>query len=177
MDTDLRDELISTALDGERVDVEALRRELATDEARRSLAAFVLLRAATAADDIAPSNGETDRVMVQAPRRNWLLAGTRVPAALAASIAVVAVAASFLLGTGFRGPSVALTVAAPPTALATAPTPVIVPTPTPATSGDRPSEGFREAGSPRLHRVAEEPPKPTRVLRFVAGVDWISTTE
>ena len=182
MNTESFDDIISAALDGERVDVEALRRALATDEGRQSLAAFVLLRAATAADDIRPAHPEfvgaelapplsDDGVAPPVPRtrRNWLLAGARVPAALAASIAIVAVAASFLLGTTLRAP---LTLVAPPIAPATTPAQVIVPAPTPAISGDRPSEGFREAGGPRLGRVAEEPPKPTRVLRFEWGVDW-----
>jgi negative regulator of sigma E activity len=175
MDIELRDELISAALDGERVDVEALRGALATDEGRKSLAAFVLLRAATAADDIAPRVRYEDPVTVLKPRRAWLTAGTRVPAALAASIAIVAVVTSFLLGTTLRAPNTTLIVTVPP--IGTAPmAPLTVAVPVPA--GERHVEqGFSPATTFRPRLAADQPPKPTRVLRFVPGVDWRSAFE
>jgi hypothetical protein len=196
------DDIISAALDGERVDVAALRRALAAPEGRDTLAAFVLLRAVTAADDVRPAHpefvgaelappfsddGVVPRVL-QTRRRTWLLAGPRVPASLAASLALIAMTASFWFGTatGFpgRGRSTSPSLAgpelqlgaqpAPAPAMGTAPAPAQQPVPV---STVPPSPGHAEqntapAARPRLRRVAEEPPKPTRVLRFEWGVDW-----
>ena len=88
---------ISAALDGERVDLSVLRRALAQENGRTVLASFVLLRAATAADPI-----EADE-RVAARTRATLLRRTRgwfAPRhlAVAASVAAMAVAASFWLG-------------------------------------------------------------------------------
>ncbi len=177
MDTENRDELISTALDGEPVDVEALRAALATAEGRASLAAFVLLRAATAADQVAPGR-RFDEAVLPRPRRRpaWLPAPPRVPFAWAASIAIVATAASFWFGTSLRAPATAVLLTAPPIAV----TPVAsIPAPgleNPTAGGRRPTE--TSPTSPRrVVRVVDQPPTPTRVLRFVPGVDWISAPE
>ena len=179
MDNDLRDDLISAALDGERVEVEALRAALGTAEGRDSLAAFVLLRAATATDDVAPERWpEHVPVIARARRSRWLLAAPRVPVAWAASLAVLAIAASFWFGTTLRAPTATLVLVAPPTApVATLATP-IVDAATAAFAGSQPSDqGPRVAAASRLHRPVGDPPKPTRVLRFVPGVDWTSAPE
>jgi hypothetical protein len=203
MNTESFDDIISAALDGERVDVEALRRALATDEGRETLAAFVLLRAATAADDIRPAHPLAVGAELALPcsddglappvlrtrRRTWLLAGPRVPASLAASLALIAMTASFWFGTvtGFPGrvrstspPSLvgpelqlgAQPAPAPATGRAPAPAQQPVPVSTVPPSPGHAEQDFTPAARPRLGRVAEEPPKPTRVLRFEWGVDW-----
>jgi len=177
MDNELRDDVISAALDGERVDVEALRRALATAEGRESLAAFVLLRAAAADDDVVPSKRWEDLAVVAKPRpRPWLLVGPRVSAAWAASIAILAIAASFWFGTTLRAPTSTLTLIAPPAAPMTTLAPPIIAVPTNAVSEDRlPGPRSHAADISRLRHA--EPPRPTRVLQFVPGVDWISAPE
>jgi hypothetical protein len=168
------DDVISAALDGERVDAGALRRALAAPEGRDTLAAFLLLRAAAASDDVEPSEQVCHAVedVVRSGRRTWFLAGPRVPATLAASLAVAAIAASFWLGTTVRAPNTTLVMAAPPAAAHEAP-----PAPAVAVVGPNLQVGAGPATGVRVHTVAEEPPKPTRVLRFVPGVDWISATQ
>ncbi len=167
-----RDEVISAALDGERVDLETLGAALGTDEGRRSLAAFVLLRAATVADDIVPREHDGAATAIAIRRFGPPSAGTAVRAALAASIVVAAVVASFLLGTGFRAANVALTLTAPPaTVMVTSPGPVILTAP-PLETRDARGASVRAIG-----RIAAHPPTPTRVLRFVPGVDWTSAAE
>ena len=177
MDNELRDDVISAALDGERVDVAALRRALATAEGRESLAAFVLLRAAAADDDVVPSKRWEDLAVVARPRpRPWLLAGPRVSAAWAASIATLAIAASFWFGTTLRAPTSTLTLMAPPAPHATILAPPIIDSPTSGIPQDRPSgPRLRAADLSPLRRA--EPPRPTRVLHFVPGVDWTSAPE
>jgi hypothetical protein len=173
MDNELRDDLISAALDGEPVDVEALRRVLRNEDGRETLAAFVILRAATAADGIQP----TKRVAkfaegVAGPRRLW--SSSRLRLACAASVALLALAGAFLLGTTLRGPEIALRVVAPPTAPAMVSTPPTVDVR--RSSGPDDHRTPTRAQAPGLPRVwaLPEPPKPTRRLSFVPGVDWTS---
>jgi hypothetical protein len=173
------DDVISAALDGERVDVGALRRALAAPEGRDTLAAFVLLRAATADDDIKPVRRCEDFAVIARRRRPaWLLAGPRVPAAWAASIAIVAVGLAFWFGTTLRAPNTTLAITVPPTVLATpAQAPVVVPAPAPVATEHRRTDRFGVVDGRAGGRVPDQPPTPTRVLRFVPGVDWISAPE
>ena len=178
MDNELRDDVISAAFDGERVDLDALRGALGTEEGRASLAAFVLLRAATAADDIAPRRQAEDlSAFSRRARPAWLFAGPRVPAAWAASIAILAIAASFWFGTTLRAPITALTLTVPPAALAPTFAPLIVAEPAGAIPGHRLPGGSLHAADLSRPTGTPEPPRPTRVLRFVPGVDWTSTPE
>ena len=170
MDSESRDELISAALDGERVDVDALRAALATNEGRQSLAAYVLLRAAAAADDAAPRKRFDAHVAVVRPGRRWLSASGPLPAAVAASIAILAIVASFLVGTTLRTPNIVLSLLAPPPTASGVTPRVVFTAPAPETPVMRPAS----APSPRR---ADQPPTPTRVLRFVPGVDWTSAAE
>jgi len=168
------DDVISAALDGEPVDVGALRRALATPEGRDTLAAFLLLRAAAASDDVEPSEQVCQAVeqSVRSGRRTWFLAGPRVPATLAASLAVAAIAASFWLGTTVRAPNTTLVMAAPPAAAHEAP-----PAPAAAIVGPNLQVGAGPATGAHVRQIAEEPPKPMRILRFEWGVDWRAGSE
>ena len=192
------EEIISAALDGERVDVEELTRALQTAEGREALAAFTLLRAMTAADDAAPGEatwlpaaaeaGPSARTAAGWSRtaRWWSLADRRVPTTLAASIAIVAVAISFWLGAtwpgGGRQPGHEVTQARTAT-----PGPMPgdgghQPTVPPATRLTQvsapqpcgPSQNAPMSASTQRARADEMavPPTPTRFLRFVPGVDW-----
>jgi hypothetical protein len=199
-----QEEAISAALDGEAVDLQELRSALATDSGREALAAFVLLRAATAADDAEPSR--TVSALAENAARlgpaekcepgglsawRWLLGGHRVPATLAATIATLAVALSFWLGTGWRaqpahvGPraiqatgSTTSTsagsgrVAAPVSSRpASTPVPAQQPcTPGPAGPGAIAAPAGRAVAG--QIRNGERLPIPTRFLQFVPGVDW-----
>ncbi len=146
------EELISAALDGERVDVDALEAALAGPGGRAALASFVLLRAAVASDEDrpAPAFYESMAPVLRTGPRAWLLAGPRIPATIAASLLAVLMAASFLLGAkarpAERGVLDLVRVA-----------------------GDPAAETARSAtaGEP----VESEPPKPARVVRFERG-DW-----
>lgn len=176
MDSQFRDDLISTALDGERVDVDGLRQALATDEGRKSLAAFVLLRAAVADDDVIPRELEAAPVaMVKAVRAR--LTGGRVRTAVAASIAILAVGLSFWLGTTLRAPVISLALSEPRAVETPPPVRVVAPAPVAEVGEHRPSERSRVSGAAARLWTAEQPPKPTRMLRFVPGVDWTSTPE
>ncbi len=99
MTNDTRDELISAALDGEVVDIAALRDALATPDGQRALAAFVLLRAEVAAD----GSSAADRLPVPLPRTAIPFVGRPwrrlIPTAAAASLGALALAGSFWLGT------------------------------------------------------------------------------
>lgn len=150
MDTDMNEELLSAALDGEAVDVAALQEMLRRPEARETLAAFVLLRAAACADgfsesasSLTPSAGRSATPSQRGRRR--------VPLTLAASIAALAVAGSFWLGASWRH--------APPAVVRPA-----------LTQGTGSSEAGGSAGRERAG--LEEPPVPTRRDKFVPGVDW-----
>jgi hypothetical protein len=154
-----RDELISAALDGECVDLGALRDALSTPDGRASAAAFLLIRATVAADTIASPrpgfavvNADPER------RRGWfLLSLPRVPAGIAASVAMLAAASAFWIGSA-RPIGRHAAPGAPATAAATAPAPLSVP----AQPGAAPAKSEDDA----------VPPTPSRVLRFTPGVDW-----
>lgn len=174
MDNELRDDLISAALDGERVDVGALRGVLQTEDGRESLAAFVLLRAATAADQIPPTKRVDEFAEgVAGPRRRW--SSSRLRLACTASIALLALVGAFWFGTTLRGPEITLRVVAPRTAPAVVSTPPIVDVRASTDAGGQP--GPMAARAPNRPRVWTLPqlPKPTRRLSFVPGVDWTST--
>jgi hypothetical protein len=161
------EQTVSTALDGEPVDIEVLRRALGTSEGRDALVAFVLLRAAAAADAGAPLAQVPADVLgkIAGSRGNRfrVLLGSRVPAALAASIALLAVAGSFWLGAAWRPSNVEVQLA-PPAA------PAIHTTGVPSVT---PSEGPAAPPAPPCsHDSDVQPPKPTRVLQYVRGVDW-----
>jgi hypothetical protein len=164
MTDDYREELISTAFDGESVDVEALRDALSTTDGRDALASLLLLRAAMAADTTQPPTQMAGAATATRVReRVWSFGvGSRIPLGVAASIAALLVAGSFWLGTSWpaRGiGSVATqparqtlgTVAAPPTSVQ----------------------------PPASHQLVSDdgvPPTPTRVLRYTPGVDWHQTS-
>ena len=125
MNEPFRDELISAALDGERVDVVALRAALETPDGQRSLAAFVLLRAATADDGDGGAGDLAVPVLgaqTSLARRGW----RPLPVAVAASLGAVALAGSFWLGTTWPADerASAPTAAAAPTPNAEEPPPV-----------------------------------------------------
>ena len=159
MTSDERDELISVALDGECVDLDALQDALSTPDGRASAAAFLLLRAAVAADSIAsPRPGFAIVNADRERRRGWLLLSLpRVPAGIAASVAMLAAAGAFWIGSArpigrYAAPG------APTAAAATAPAPL----PVPAQPGAALAKSEDDA----------VPPTPSRVLRFTPGVDW-----
>jgi negative regulator of sigma E activity len=174
MDHTIPDEVISAALDGEPVDRSALERALAAPAGRDALAAFVLMRAALASDDLVPSAGfyASMETALAARRRPWLFSGVSVPGSLAASLAVLAIAASFWLGTAWRpsplpangGRSMANVSTDAPIAPK-----VQVPAPAPGARDARTPSAARPVASPA---PCGQPPTPTRVLRFVPGVDW-----
>jgi hypothetical protein len=149
-----RDQLISAALDGERVNLEDLRAALASPAGGATAAEFILLRAAVSIDRD-DGSGVTAAVAEDRrhPRHPWrLLSWPRVPAAIAASLLLAAAAAAFWAGTSWPqaipGPAVAVTTPAPQAARLTEP-------------AIRPQAGD-----------AVVPPTPSRVLRFTPGVDW-----
>jgi hypothetical protein len=152
MNVDPSNELISAALDGEVVDLDALQAALALPESRATLAAFVLMRAAAAADRATPGIAFDARWLENAGRPYaWRLLGKRVPMAVAASISAVAVAGSFWLGTVWRAPT---------------PTPA-VPAAQLAPVSPAPPAGPTQAGN----QVREQPPTPTRRVHFAPG-EW-----
>jgi len=124
MKDDDRDELISAALDGEAVDVAALGTALDTPDGQRTLAAFVLLRAAVAADR---PPLEDVRAAVTPARSGVGVRRRSLRLGLAASAAACALAGSFWLGTT-RAPAARETT---PTAVAAAPPNAEEPPPTP----------------------------------------------
>jgi hypothetical protein len=99
-----RDELISAALDGEAVDVTALRDALSAAEGREALAAFLLLKATVVADPAGVRPGLDALAPPARPApRLWLVAGRRrVPIGVAASIAAALVIGAFWVGTAWR---------------------------------------------------------------------------
>lgn len=195
-----QEEIISAALDGEQVNVQELARALQTAEGRETLAAFTMLRAMTAADNDTPAVATWSPVTMavrlqKQSQAGWLrsarwlpLAGYRVPAALAATIAVAAVALSFWLGTEWPGGRQS-------TGTATARSGSVRPAPGSTDSQRKVSAAAPEQGStagtprpctpspdaltvtqPRLAPTAAAViPKPTRFLKFVTGVDWETT--
>ena len=145
MNTEQHDELISAVLDGERVDADALRLVLADPEAQRTLAAFLLLRAAAAGED--DTRLDQSAVSVTPRRWRWFEWDARVPATLAASLCLIAVALTLLLGPARRD------AATPSSQIASAP-----------------------AQAPNLGPRTGEPPRPTRTLHFTPGVNWTSAS-
>jgi hypothetical protein len=156
--------LISAALDGERVDVETLRQVLETGEGQRLLASFLLIRAEIAADGITPSRAlcleeieagsVTQAVEIQRKARKhiWRVAGMRIPISVTACLVLAALTASFWLGSAWRArfqPGIG------------------VERSTPAISA---TVGYDQKRNPAARTV--EPPKPTRVLRYVPGSEW-----
>jgi hypothetical protein len=159
MSDEFNHELISAALDGEHVDVQALKGALSTADGRDALASFLLLRAAMAADTMQPPSKAVPAVIRErgGGRRSSFGFGVRIPFGVAASIVVFAAAASFWLGTvrhagdfnsgSGRTSTQTSAVAAQP-------------------SSDPPSSFHQQETAPGV------PPTPTRVLRFTPGVDW-----
>jgi hypothetical protein len=160
MRDDDRSELISAALDAEPVDVEVLRRALATPEGRDALASFLMLRASVAADAVEPRTAAAAvMAAARANRRSWpLVLGWRVPLGAAASLAILLTAGAFWAGTAWRAgsPADGPGQAASQTAAARATSPA---------SARRPA--MRVEGT-----EDDIPPIPSRVLRFTPGVDW-----
>jgi len=159
------EELISAAMDGETVDVAALRAALSTADGQRALASFVLLRAATVAGN---ETSEMGVAHVMEKRTPWLLRGPRVPTALAASLALVAVAASVWLGSQIapfgHGPAMTPVVReTPPPVMQPAPT---VPVPSAVVVVPAAMQ------SPAARPCVPDLPKITKVVKFVPGVDW-----
>ena len=164
-------EVISAALDGERVDVEILRRALADEEGRETLASFLLLRAEVASADVGSIRplhqvnletshlGQIKDVAPPAPAKAprslhgyWLQTGSRIRFAVAASLAILAIASSFWLGYAWKSSGAAgfegqIGNAARPEVVA--------------------DSGAQHA------KTAPAPPEPTRVLKFEVGTDWV----
>lgn len=160
MTNESHEELISAALDGERVDVQALKEALSTADGRDALASFLLLRAAVAADTTQPrtrgARALTDRL---ARGRLWGFGvGPRIPLGIAASIAALFAAGSFWIGTARQAGGIISGAGQPAAQASSAPAvpPTSIQSPT-----SHPQEG--DAGVP---------PTPTRVMRFTPGVDW-----
>jgi hypothetical protein len=146
MHSTLTDELVSAALDGELVDVEALREVLERADARETLAAFVLLRAAAAADrDVLPAGERGVRAPSGSQRR------PRIPIGIAASLAAMAVAGSFWLGTMWRPNG--SDVAGPPAQQG-------------GVAQSRPAGAAEEKDGPG------QPPTPSRRVQFELGTEW-----
>jgi len=154
------EELISAALDGERVDVHALKGALSTANGRDALASFLLFRAAMAADTTQPrTHGAPALIDRSARGRLWPFGfGPRIPLGIAVSIAALFAAGSFWLGTARQAGDVRVGGNQP--AAQTWGAPAVSPAST-QSPASHPQEG--DAGVP---------PIPTRVLRFTPGVDW-----
>ncbi len=105
--------------------------------------------AGPSADGAEPAADLWDRGQSSGWRR-WIQAGLPVPAGLAASIAAVAVAGSFLLGFAWRSQ----------------------PAPQPTRSAPIASQGSATGGRPAAGAPTAEPPIPTRRLEYVRDVDW-----
>lgn len=160
MTDESQEELISAALDGERVDVQALKDALSTADGREALASYLLLRAAMAADLVEPPVLAARPIARQRVRsRRWPFGlGLRVPLGVAASIAVLAAAGSFWVGTVNQTKNAHFGANQAAVQVPGAPAP-------PLTSAHT---------SPRASSEADDgvPPTPSRVLRFTPGVDW-----
>ena len=189
--------VISAALDGERVDLGALRGALGSEDGRKMLASFVLLRAEVAADGIVPSPfpnagniGATRnraaefwrrpspaRALIELSWNRRLFADRRTRTGVAAALSALAMAGAFWLGTVWRLPandgSAGRTVRSD-----------VPPAFTESTnfrSGDRTSSSKAPSGQaqpfdgstgPPLRILPAEPPESTRVLRYLPGTDW-----
>lgn len=160
MTNEYREELISAALDGERVDVEALRGALSTSDGRSALASFLLLRAAMAADTSEPRTFVAPSAVTENARMAYWRStlAFRLPVGLAASVAALFAAGAFCLGIGWQARE-----AGSISHSSTIQTPMnqVVPATSPA--------------PPKSHPPVPDdgmPPTPKRVLRFTPGVDW-----
>jgi hypothetical protein len=154
-----RDELISAALDGERVDPQLLGAALASPSGAATTAEFVLLRAAVNADrDVAPRVAGLVVEKRRDLRHGWrLMPALRVPAGIAASLILAAAAVAFWAGTSWRQPV--------PEQGGIGAEVSVAPAPVRATQ-----DGGRAL--PSRAGDATAPPTPARVLRFTPGVDW-----
>ena len=156
-----RDEIISAALDGERVNLEILRAALASAAGKETAAEFILLRAAVSADrDEEPSHAETRLTRHEPSASGWRrIVSLRLPAAAAASLILVA-AAAFWAGQAWRQPAL-------DAARSGRAAPATLQQPDVASS-------TRPPGDPQALDTAPPPgpPEPVRVLRFTPGVDW-----
>lgn len=166
MDTERIEELVSAALDGEPVDVDALRQALATLEGRDALAAFVVLRAATASDAVESLAQASAHAMAAisrsqpGPRR---LPSSRVRLAVAASLAVLAIPGAFWFGSTWQAQQVVVHLTPPQAPVVRTD---VAPVVAPAVTVLSPSAG------PCPQPAQPQPPTPTRVVRYVRGVDW-----
>lgn len=166
--------IISSALDGERTDIGTLRAALATEEGKEILASFVLLRAQVAADDLRPSK-VLHAAEARDPQALSNTLGTQplrrlnrwFPVPVGALFATVLLACGFWLGHAWRAGQYSTNPAQNPTVAgqrAESQGPIAI-TETARTS----------YGSDKQRKQSQsEPPKPTRVLRFVPGTDWHS---
>jgi hypothetical protein len=154
-----RDELISAALDGERVDVMALQDALTTADGRASAAAFLLLRATVAADTSeSPRSALAGVTEGRRRARFWpVLSMPRVPVGLAASIVLLAAAGAFWTGAAWREAGADTTAGPEITASRPAPS-------APAAAQATPGQSISDR--------SDAPPAPSRVLRLTPGVDW-----
>ncbi len=167
MNTERIEETVSAALDGEPVDLEELRQALRTAQGRDALAAFVILRSAAASDRMAPSaqHGPASLAQLSRARQRRLTPfGARAGLALAASLILCALVGAFWIGS--RWQTTAVTVRLTPPKMME---PVVVRAPAPVVD-ERPVVAPCPA-PPQL-----QPPSPTRVVRYVRGVDWSEGT-
>jgi hypothetical protein len=189
--------VISAALDGERVDLGTLRGALAGEDDRKMLASFVLLRAEIAADDICPSrslhiadietasSGATWAARRRLPagaqaEPSWhhrLVADQRARISVVAALASLAMACAFWFGTVWQSTA--------PQGAASRMVGSHVP-PADAGSADLLPGGradtdratsvedqrFDGSSGPSQRTLPAEPPKATRVLRYLPGTDW-----
>jgi hypothetical protein len=173
METEL---VISSALDGERTDIETLRSALATEEGREMLASFVLLRAQVAADGL-QSNNVLHGAECRAPQpllsassyQPWWHLNARFPGRLmaGASFATLALACAFWLGTAWYARQYSTNPAQNPTIVGQR-----VEFRGQMAESESPTRAYGSGSRQRQSQA--EPPKPTRVLRFVPGTDWHS---
>jgi hypothetical protein len=163
--------MISAAMDGESIDLDLLGVALASDEGREMLASFVLLRAKVASDNIfeplplfvAASHMSRHRRLDKTSLRPVHGAGRPLRIAAAVALATLAMACTFWLGGIWRisrmsdqGTKMAVSASAEP----------------PQKPGSPASVLPNSRSTRRLPAATEEPPKPTRTLRFVPGMEW-----
>lgn len=160
MRDDDRNALISAALDAESVDVQALREALATPDGRDALASFLVLRASVAADAVEPyRDAAAVMAAARARRRSWpVVLGWRIPAGVAASLAMLLTAGAFWAGTAWRAGNPAGWLGQSARQA----------TGTPATSPESVQHSVTREG----RQEEAVPPVPSRVLRFTPGLDW-----
>ncbi len=175
MNRDSLEETISAALDGEAVHLSELREALQSAEGRELLASCALIRATAGAGDIEPSAGFAGALRKSAaapPRRRVWLAGPRIPASIAASFVMLAVAGTLLASRGIQSrASVDQRPRQAPIAVrdsAAAPGQVTPAAQLPPADGQPSLRSVEQRGRAR-GAVLPEPPKPSKVLLFD---DW-----